>query len=133
MDIENLPKGIMFQEHDGIFHQWTLSCSCHDPRDDYTFYVEWDKELNGVNLMIEANLLTRYSSSHRSWIWEKFLNFYERTRLALHILIFGYYEVSAGISFKDPDQIANLLSAINFSLEKVKESGRAYGKRKKIF
>lgn len=122
---------MMVITHDHIWHSYRLACSCYDPRDDYIFSVEWDKEMNEITLLIEANMFTQYSTFHRFWLWEKILNLYERMSLALRILVTGYYETSGSITFHGPDQIENLMLALRWSMEKVEASGREYSEYKK--
>lgn len=131
MDVTNLPDGIMVVKRDAIWHSYRLACSCYDPKDDMSFDIEWDKELNEVTLAIESDVYTKFSSFHRFWLWEKILNACERFSIAIRVLVTGYYQTSTALTFMSQDQFDNFMTVLEWSREQVKESGRDYGEWKK--
>lgn len=132
MDESKLPRGIMVSQEDDVWHSYRVECMCYDPIHDFSFDIELDKELNEINLVVSANMHTKYFSYRRNWFLEKICNFFERIKLSLGILFTGYYETTGCFTFKDEEQIDNLITAINYSRERLRQSLRKYGEYEQV-
>jgi len=124
MGSAGLPQGVMISQQDPTFHSYRLECECSSPDDDIFFEIEYDKELNAVNISVQSKMLTKQMSFRRFWLWEKILNTGKRIRIALHVLVTGYYETWGSFGFKSEEQMDALIEMLQRSRREVLESGR---------
>lgn len=121
------PKEIMILEDSDNFVRWRIPCFCNDQRHDWTYEVEYDKELNDVVMYVYGNGYTNNSAFHYNWFIDKWRDWTNRFRLILRILFFGYAEYGMDLGFVGHQAIYNHVKVLVLAAKKVRESGRDYG------
>lgn len=106
-------------EYDNM-HFLKAHCSCLDDDHVHTLIVEYDEELDIVDLMIYAKAFTPYKDNfHCKGFWEHLTYWYkdkvQRFKWIMSIIFRGYIEVETSFEFHGVEQINSYLSALSHS------------------
>lgn len=106
---------------DAVFYR--SSCSCGDPRCDVTLELEYNKDTNGIDMVLYKDLIYASwfnvnSDDKFRWIKEKWL----RVKAAIKILFTGKIEQEGAFLFKGIDHLVAFITAIQEGKSKIMEN-----------
>lgn len=106
---------------DAVFYR--SSCSCGDPECDITLELEYDKDMNSIDMVVYKKLI--YDAWFDSTPGEKFRWVKEklnRIKAAIQILFTGRIEQEGAFLFKGIDHMAAFVNAIQEGKSKIMEN-----------
>jgi len=96
----------MDEYHDTIFYR--IACACGDQDHDFTLWLEYDREINDITMMIEKKLYWNNYYNASSW----YKRIWERLRDGIVLIFGGYLEMQADILFNDKEHITGFIQAL---------------------
>lgn len=117
---------MVLEDNDKLI-RWRIPCYCYDQRHDWSFEVEFDKELNDIVMYAYGYGYTRSSYFHYNWFIDTWRDFSNRIKIVLQVLFFGYAEYSMDLGFTGKEEIRGHIDILEAALQKLDESNREYG------
>lgn len=106
----------MDEFNDAIFYR--IACACGDSDHDFMLWLEYDKEIDDITLMIEKKLYWKDYFSTCSW-YEKA---WKRLRDGIRLIFGGYLEMTSDILFMDKEHIDEFIKALEEGRNKIQRT-----------
>lgn len=102
--------------NDSVFYR--IACGCGDRDHDFELWLEYDKDINDITLMIEKTLY--WSSHYQSWPWYE--RMYKRFSSALRLIFYGHLKIEADILFMKKEHIEGFIEALKDGMTKIEKN-----------
>jgi hypothetical protein len=100
---------------DSVFYR--IACTCGSKDHEFELWLEYDKDINDITLMIEKTLYWKYYYALSSW-YEKI---YKRLFAGLKLILGGYLEMQTDVLFMDKEHIEGFIEALQEGLVKIEQ------------
>lgn len=100
---------------DSIFYR--IACGCGSRDHDFELWLEYDKDINDITLMVEKTLYWKYYYDLSPW-YEKI---YKRLFAGLKLIFVGYLEMQADVLFMDKKHIEGFIEALQEGIIKIEK------------
>ena len=101
---------------DSVFYR--IACACGSKDHEFELWLEYDKKINDITLMIEKTLYWKYHYELSPW-YEKI---YKRLFAGLKLIFGGYLEMQADVLFMDKEHIEGFIEALQEGITKIEHS-----------
>lgn len=101
--------------NDSAFYR--IACACGNKDHEFELWLEYDKDINNITLMIGKTLYWKYYYEFSPW-YEKI---YRRLFAGLKLIFGGYLEMQADVLFMDKKHIEGFIEALQEGITKIEE------------
>ena len=102
---------------DSVFYR--IACACGSKDHSFELWLEYDKDINDITLMIEKTMYWKYQYALSPW-YEKI---YRRLFAGLKLIFGGCLKMEADVLFMDKKHIEGFIEALQEGITKIDKKG----------
>lgn len=100
---------------DAVFYR--IACGCGSKDHDFELWLEHDKEINDITMIISKKLYWKYQ--YKGWPWYEKL--WKRFWAGIRLTFGGYLEMEADVLFMKSEHIRGFIEALEEGLTKIEK------------